>query len=363
MACLLCRRLSNSVFLSPRRWGNCALFWLFCLEWLLCTFVIRRVSAIKNATLWGLFPVGIDWILHCYLLHRISVSVGFIAVLILFLIYSTITKPGLSTAAGLIMALIGYWLFGSLFLVFPLLIVAEFGKKDRFRLFKWLLIGAVASLIPLVMRHLFLLTSSQAYIYPATALQSMILPVSLIFMLLGSFFQKRFEVKYPRIINATLLFSFVFLLFLGILKNANFDLEKIYRLTANIILGIMNRVIELSQKYNLKHRSATYFTNMALAKKGVLPEHLLDFYQPASHGLIMPVGPRQNWQSIFVSNEVFFLLGDMNLAQHSAMLGNTFSPYQRSSRMIKRLAEINLINEDSAAANKYLRILTKTLFL
>ena len=78
--------------------------------------------------------------------------------------------------------------------------------------------------------------------------------------------------------------------------------------------------------------------------------------------LILPVSPDERWQSIFVSNEVFFLLGDMNLAQHSAMLGNTFSPYQRSSRMIKRLAEINLINEDSAAANKYLRILTKTRF-
>ena len=349
-------------FFYLRGGGAIVLSLLFCLEWVLCTFIIRRVSAVKNATLWGLYPVGIDWILHCYLLHRISVSVGFIAVLILFLIYSTITKPGLSTAAGLIMALIGYWLFGSLFLVFPLLIVADDWDKDRFLLFKWLLIGAVAFLIPLVMRHLFLLTSGQAYIYPATALQSMILPVSLIFVLLGSFLHKRFEVKYPRIINATLLFSFVFLLFFGILKNANFDLEKILSLDSEYYFGNNDRVIELSQKYNLKNRSATYFTNMALAKKGVLPEHLLDFYQPASHGLIMPVGPRQNWQSIFVSNEVFFLLGDMNLAQHSAMLGNTFSPYQRSSRMIKRLAEINLINEDSAAANKYLRILTKTLF-
>jgi ATP/maltotriose-dependent transcriptional regulator MalT len=44
------------------------------------------------------------------------------------------------------------------------------------------------------------------------------------------------------------------------------------------------------------------------------------------------------------------------------MLGNTFSPYQRSSRMIRRLAEINLVTGDSAAALKYLRILSKTLF-
>jgi hypothetical protein len=101
---------------------------------------------------------------------------------------------------------------------------------------------------------------------------------------------------------------------------------------------------------------------MALTKKGILPEYLLDFYQPAASGLILPVAPNENWQSIFVSNEVFYLIGDMNFAQHSAMLGNTFSPYQRSSRMLKRLAEINMVNGDSTGANKYLRILSKTLF-
>jgi len=99
-----------------------------------------------------------------------------------------------------------------------------------------------------------------------------------------------------------------------------------------------------------------------LAQKGLLPEKLFDFYQPFSLGLIPPVTPEQNWQSIFVSNDVFYLIGDMNRTQHSAMLGNTFSPYQRSSRMMRRLAEINLVTGDSAAATKYLRILSKTLF-
>ena len=38
-----------------------------------------------------------------------------------------------------------------------------------------------------------------------------------------------------------------------------------------------------------------------------------------------------------------------------------FSPYQKGTRPIKRLAEINLINGDDAAALKYLRLLQKTL--
>lgn len=349
-------------FFYLRGGGAVVLSLLFCLEWLLSSVVIKRISITKNAPLWALFPVGIDWILHCELLHRLSVSAGFIAVLILFLIYSSISKRWLSIAVGLIMAFIGYWLVGSSFLVFPFLIVAYEWEKGRFSLLKWLLIGGVTFSIPLVLRHFYLLTINQAYIYPAMNLQSMLLPASLIFTLMGVFFLKRFEVKYQGMFDVTLYFVFILLLFFGIRANANFDREKILSLDSEFYFGNTDRVIELSHKYDLKSRNAAYFTNMALAKKGVLPEYLLDFYQPASYGLILPVMPDENWQSIFVSNEVFFLLGDMNLAQHSAMLGNTFSPYQRSSRMIKRLAEINLVNEDSTAANKYLRILSKTLF-
>ena len=349
-------------FFYLRGGGAVVLSLLFCLEWLLTSVVIKRLSATTTAPLWALFPVGIDWILHCELLHRVSVSVGFIAVLILFLIYNTISKRWLSLATGLIMAFIGYWLVGSSFLVFPLLVVAYDWKKEKLNWLKWLLIGTVTFSIPLALRHFYLLTIIQAYIYPAMNWHSMLLPASLIFTLIGTFFLKRIEIKYSRIFNVALPLAFIVFLFLGIRANANFAREKILSLDSEFYFGNTDRVIELSKKYNLKSRNATYFTNMALAKKGVLPEYLLEFYQPASYGLILPVTPDENWQSIFVSNEVFFLLGDMNLAQHSAMLGNTFSPYQRSSRMIKRLAEINLVNEDSTAANKYLRILTRTLF-
>jgi len=190
----------------------------------------------------------------------------------------------------------------------------------------------------------------------------MLLPVFLMLALTGAFLLKRFETRYPRMIVSTLSIVFVVLLHFGINANASFNSEKILSLDNEYNWGNNDRVIELSVKYDLKSPGATYFINMALAKKGLLPEYLMEFYQPATFGLILPVSPDENWQTIFVSNEVFFLMGDMNLAQHSAMLGNTFSPSQRSSRMIKRLAEINLINADSAAANKYLRILTHTRF-
>ena len=48
------------------------------------------------------------------------------------------------------------------------------------------------------------------------------------------------------------------------------------------------------------------------------------------------------------------------MAEHCAMLSMIFSPRNSGSRMIKRLAEINLVNGDDEAALKYLRILDNT---
>src|SRR5665647_3402996 len=128
------------------------------------------------------------------------------------------------------MALTGYWLVGSSLLVFPLLIVAYDCKRGKFSLFKWLLIGAVAFSIPLVLRHFYLLTTSQAWIYPAMNQQSMFLPASLIFTLLGAFILKRLEDKYQGMIDASLSFVFILMLFFGIWANASFNLEKLLSL-------------------------------------------------------------------------------------------------------------------------------------
>jgi hypothetical protein len=349
-------------FFYLRGGGAAVLSLLFLIEWLLASFVIKRITLSKNAPLWALLPVAIDWILSCDLLHPVSFTVGFIGMLVLFLIYSAILNRFLSLIAGTLMALYGYSLIGSSFLIFPLLILVYDWKKEPFNWAKYLLIVATAFSIPFLFRYNYCLTNLQSYIFPAIKWQSMLLPVFLMLALTGAFLLKRFETRHPRMIVSTLSIVFVVLLLFGIKANASFNTEKILSLDNEYNWGNNDRVIELSRKYDLKSRNATYFTNMALAKKGLLPDYLMEFYQPASLGLILPVAPEENWQTIFVSNEVFFLMGDMNLAQHSAMLGNTFSPYQRSSRMIKRLAEINLINEDSAAANKYLRILTKTRF-
>jgi hypothetical protein len=332
------------------------------LEWFVMFVVLKRITGSPGSALWALFPVGVDWVLHCNTLHRVSFSIGFVLTCCLFLAYFSLRKKSVSYFLLTIFALTGYWLAGSPFFIFPFMIFALWLSKRNIHWLPVIIVFAVVFSLPFVLRHSFLLTSLHALLYPALGKQDMLLPGVAIFSFMALLILKRIENTSFFVVHFSSGILFVLLMFFGLKSTANYSFEKILSLDCENYFGNPEKVIELAEKYKLQNRQATYFTNMALAKKGILPERLLDFYQPFSLGLIMPVTPEENWQSILVSSEVFYLIGDMNMAQHSAMLGNTFSPYQRSARMMRRLAEINMANGDSAAAVKYLRILSRTLF-
>lgn len=121
----------------------------------------------------------------------------------------------------------------------------------------------------------------------------------------------------------------------------------------------LNRIVTKNESE--KNHFFSYYYNILHGKDGNLPAKLMYYYQPASKGMFLPINPQESYLSIYAANEVWFELGDMTMAEHAAMLGMIFSPKHIGSRAIKRLAEINLINGDDAAAMKYLRMLQKTL--
>ncbi len=267
-----------------------------------------------------------------------------------------------SFVMSIFFSLLGYWVLGNSIFIFPILLIFFDRRQNRCNFGKWAVVSLFVFSIPFFLRERYLLTMIQAYIYPDFKLQSSILPLILILILFINFAVRKIEIDKLHFINFSAFIIGTILLIGGIKMKANFNFEKILSLDSEFYFGNTNRVIELAQKYKSKNKYISYYTNMALTQKGVLPDKLFNYYQPATFGLMLPVNPDESWQTILFSNEVFFLTGDMNLAQHSAMLGMTFSPYQRSSRLVKRLAEINLLNEDSSAAKKYLRLLEKTLF-
>ncbi|MBQ6878759.1 MAG: hypothetical protein IJN52_00970 [Bacteroidales bacterium] len=102
-----------------------------------------------------------------------------------------------------------------------------------------------------------------------------------------------------------------------------------------------------------------YYHNLAMAMEGCLADSLMYYYQPFERGLFLPVGETSGQLRIAASSEVWYRLGEMTMAEHSAMLAQIFSPEHFGVPYLKRLAEINLVNGQDEAARKYLRLLSK----
>jgi hypothetical protein len=269
------------------------------------------------SVLLSLVPIGIACYLHTGVSYPLSMSVGVILVLAAFLVYTRIGAKKSALACGVLVLPALYTMAGMPFFLFPALVISYEISRRRIRPLYWLLLLTIAGAFPFIMKPVYLLTTRQAYIYPLKT---------------------------------------------GQINRIHPDSEQVLALASESYVENQKKFYELTDKYHSSNTLATYYTNIALSQQGELPDRLLNYYQPFSEGLFLLVGPESNWVNIFFSSDVFFHLGDMNMAQHAAMQGLIFSPNHRSSRMVKRLAEISIVNNDSAAARKYLRMLGATLF-
>lgn len=120
---------------------------------------------------------------------------------------------------------------------------------------------------------------------------------------------------------------------------------------------------EATKRLSAKDKDPDDFTAfyyyLASAVNDSLPDNLLK-YPVRSLGTLTTIGEKTPLPIINMMNDLYFELGDMTYAERAAMMRNVFSPRNRNVRMVKRLAEINLVSGDTLAAAKYLRILDRT---
>lgn len=248
---------------------------------------------------------------NCGLGYELSSTISLIGCVLLFFSYTACSQH-FRWVLGVLLLFLSYWFFGyGVWLLLLLIVVYEI-KSHRYLL--PLLFTVVALITPAILRQCYHFTWKQAYQYSANSLYN----------------------------------------------EPNFTVEKLLKMDGEASFGHWNKVFQLTEKEDLNLSASTYFFNLSHAMLGQLPTKLMYEYQPGPLGLLIPLGPTTPTLSIWGSNEVWFQLGDMTMAEHAALLGMIFSPNHRSSRMVMRLAEINLINGDTEAAMKYLRLLQKT---
>jgi len=330
--------------------------------------LIKKFPSAMIFQLLPLIPVIFSWIALCDPEFPLSVVISLIISVLVTLIYISIKSdrvrllscifliPFLYCAAGS-----GFYILTITGIFFELL---RSGSKIR-QLNSFILI-LITAVIPYLLKGHFLLTAGQAYGYLSEMtktplflhylpLISSAIVISAVIILL-----KRIE-RIPAYIGLQILVILVILL-PGITIVTSFDLEKILRLDHEARNDRWEKVINLSERYKMRNNLSAYYTNMALSKLGVMPDELMEHYQPAATGLFIPVNANENYLTITLSNEVYWHLGDVNASQHSALLGMIFSPRARNSRLMKRLVKINIVNGEYAAAEKFITILEKTLF-
>lgn len=144
------------------------------------------------------------------------------------------------------------------------------------------------------------------------------------------------------------------------IQKADFILEKDFAVDCEYYFGNHDKVIKIVEGSDRWTDEMIFFYNLVQAQRGQLPDHLLNF-TPTILGTFYQIGPDTPMLTIRNMNELYWALGDMTFTERAAMMTNVFSHNNRNVRMIKRLAECNFVSGDTLAAEKYLRILDKTL--
>lgn len=126
-------------------------------------------------------------------------------------------------------------------------------------------------------------------------------------------------------------------------------------------IGNWDKIISLSDKQNPHTPQSVSCLNLALAEKGELGNKMFNYFQNGHEGLV-PAFTRDFFLPLSTA-EIYLRLGMVNSSLRNLFEAQEAIPnYRKSARITKRLAELNIINQDYEVAKKYLEMLAKTLF-
>ena len=142
-----------------------------------------------------------------------------------------------------------------------------------------------------------------------------------------------------------------------------FDAKKYELMEYDYLVRIKdwNGIIAKAEQQTPDKPMSVSATNLALAMTNQLGERAFEFYQHGSQGLLPPF--ERNYATTQLTGEIYFHLGLVNTAQRLAFEAmEAISNYNKSGRALKRLVETNIINGQYKVADKYLKMLEKTIF-
>ncbi|MCK9159725.1 MAG: DUF6057 family protein [Bacteroidaceae bacterium] len=157
------------------------------------------------------------------------------------------------------------------------------------------------------------------------------------------------------------LFGILFLAWFVLGQNMNFQKEEIMNYDFLVRGKNWPAIIKKAEKKIPKAPMSVADLNLALCQEGQMADRMFSFFQNGPEGLLPTF--QRDFTLPLVTNEIYYYLGFINTSQRFAFEAMEAIPnYEKSGRVVKRLAETNLINGEYKVAEKYLKILQKTLF-
>jgi hypothetical protein len=152
-----------------------------------------------------------------------------------------------------------------------------------------------------------------------------------------------------------------FAMFFALRLWANFSAEEVMTYDYYVRNGRWEDAVKHSEKKPPRNNLSLAMLNLSLVKTNMLGDRMFMYEQNGADGLFLPFA--KEYVAPMMGNEIFFNLGLVNASQEYSFESMETTPdLDKSVRMLKRLAETNLINGNYEVSRKYIHILKKTMF-
>ncbi len=165
----------------------------------------------------------------------------------------------------------------------------------------------------------------------------------------------------PRILEAALAAALALGTWVGVACSSDKDTMETIAYDWLIRHERYAEVIGRAEKYQPRNPVSACSVNFCLFMEGQLRQRLADFYQCGTEGLVLP-SIRDNLSDV-TSAELLWMMGMPNITlQYCFDLQEAIPNCRKSGRFTARIAECNIVNGWYARAERYLDILSHSLF-
>lgn len=229
------------------------------------------------------------------------------------------------------------------------------------RIYSLLLIGCSLLLPLLALRYIYVIPLREAFLskylaHPEHAFPAVLTAFGVSFPLISAlllpvksemFMSRKFSIIIPPVVLTT-----SFLLLTGCTKN---PMEQAYYYDYLVRNNQWQSILDDVRIRGVQDKNALVYQNLALSHTGKMGDRFFQFRQSGVEGL-MPQDPKSRLELI-QATEVAWQLGHIQAAQRFAFVGVLSSQRCVQPRLMLRLIETYLVQEEYRAAEKYMKIL------